>query len=101
MAALLRLARVVAPIAFKFLGGVLPDFGSPTRLRSPSKLALVSPIAREFADFRAIQEEDVPPSETLIRAAREGNCPLLANVLASGECDPDTTDYNGYHALLT
>ena len=86
---------MVAPIAFKFLGGVLPDFGSPTRLRSPSKLALVSPIAREFADFRAVQEEEVPASEALIRAAREGNCPLLAAVISSGECDTNFTDYNG------
>eukprot|EP00658_Telonema_sp_P-2_P022982 TRINITY_DN19208_c0_g1_i1.p1 TRINITY_DN19208_c0_g1~~TRINITY_DN19208_c0_g1_i1.p1 ORF type:complete len:885 (+),score=266.62 TRINITY_DN19208_c0_g1_i1:194-2848(+) len=93
------LARVVAPIAFKFLGGSLPEFGSPTRVKSPSKLALVSPIAREFADFKAIQIDAIPANEALLKAAREGDCNLLSVSLTTGSVDTSAADANGYSAL--
>ena len=69
-----KLARVAAPIAFKLLGGVLPEFGSPVRIKSPSKLALVSPIAIEFADFRVSRPVCQPRSYSCVCCRR---CALM------------------------
>lgn len=94
-----KLARVTAPIAFKLLGGQLPDFGSPARLKSPSKLALVSPIAREFADFRAVCIDEAPAGTLMLQSAREGNCAMLTEALNSESVDTEKLDANGYTAL--
>lgn len=98
-----KFSRVVAPMAFEFWGGRLPDspcrtnaMGSPRNAQS--MLTLRSPIARDLADFRAVVAAKVDPLGALWQASQTGDMLAIAEALADGG-DPNAVNDSGWSAL--
>jgi len=98
-----KFARIVAPMAFEFWGGRLPEspcrtnaMGSPRK--TSSMLTLRSPIARELADFRAVVASKVDPLGALWQAAQMGDIMAVAEALHEG-ADVDAANDDGWTAL--
>jgi len=92
-----KFARIVAPMAFEFWGGRLPDTLGEGK-KTASMLTLRSPIARELADFRGVVSSKVDPLGSLWQASQHGDIMGVCEALADG-ADVDAQNDNGWAAL--